>query len=803
MKKMVFSRLLASILILGLISAYIPPNKVEARTNSGLLPENPPPVIQSLSGSNITFNPTAGGAGGYVPGVPTTIYFKSEVITDDFEWLTNTWLKFPSNWIVTNVAVASASCLSSTGVWGNFELLWENSPYELKIQHSAIMEILDTCTAIYAIDVTPASVSTDPVLVSWYFEGDTGPIDPVAKKPHYVCSDDKYTPASMNDYPCEEHKDPRASIPEITLAAQSQLVSTTEDAAAPIMLVATDTNAGTIDYTVLIDPLHGTLTGAAPNLTYTPTLNYSGSDSFTFQANNGPIKSNIATVSITVTPVNDTPTQLLLSKSNVPENQPINTVVGALSTIDPDAGDTFTYSLVSGAGDTDNASFNIIGSQLRTSEIFNLETKSIYSIRIRTTDLGGLSFEKSFSITITNANEAPTDLALSNNSLAENLAVNTVIGSLSTTDPDSGSTFIYALAPGSGATDNASFNILGNQLRTNTSFDFETKNTYSIRIRTTDGGNLFFEKFFVVAVTNINEAPTDIALSNSIVLENLPIDTVVGSLSTTDQDTGDTFSYSLVSGLGDANNASFYISGNQLLTSAVFDLETKSSYSIRIRTIDLGGLSYEESFIITITNVNEPPTDLVLSNDSLAENLPVDTVVGTLSTTDPNAIDTFSYSLVNGLGDTDNASFNISGSELRSSAIFDFETKSSYSIRVRTTDPGGLTFEKSFIITITNVNEAPMAQDQTVTTALNVAIDIALVATDADEDLLSYSVTQPAHGTVVLLGNMATYTPVANYTGPDSFTFKANDTFVDSNIATITISVNPTMSLIFLPVILR
>ena len=96
-----------------------------------------------------------------------------------------------------------------------------------------------------------------------------------------------------------------------------------------------------------------------------------------------------------------------------------------------------------------------------------------------------------------------------------------------------------------------------------------------------------------------------------------------------------------------------------------------------------------------------------------------------------------------------------------------------------------------------------MAQDQTVTTALNVAIDIALVATDADEDLLSYSVTQPAHGTVVLLGNMATYTPDANYTGPDSFTFKANDTFVDSNIATITITVNPTMSLIFLPVILR
>ena len=96
-----------------------------------------------------------------------------------------------------------------------------------------------------------------------------------------------------------------------------------------------------------------------------------------------------------------------------------------------------------------------------------------------------------------------------------------------------------------------------------------------------------------------------------------------------------------------------------------------------------------------------------------------------------------------------------------------------------------------------------MAQDQTVTTAVNVAINIALVATDADGDLLSYSVTQPAHGTVVLLGNIATYTPIADYTGPDSFTFKGNDTIVDSNVATISISVNPTMSYIFLPFILK
>jgi hypothetical protein len=54
-------------------------------------------------------------------------------------------------------------------------------------------------------------------------------------------------------------------------------------------------------------PAHGTLSGTAPNLTYTPDSNFNGSDSFTFKANDGHADSNVATVSITVTPVQDAP----------------------------------------------------------------------------------------------------------------------------------------------------------------------------------------------------------------------------------------------------------------------------------------------------------------------------------------------------------------------------------------------------------------------------------------------------------------------------------------------------------------
>jgi hypothetical protein len=105
------------------------------------------------------------------------------------------------------------------------------------------------------------------------------------------------------------------------------------------------------------------------------------------------------------------------------------------------------------------------------------------------------------------------------------------------------------------------------------------------------------------------------------------------------------------------------------------------------------------------TGVNSAPTDLNLSPATVAENAPLNTVVGALTSTDPNPGDTFTYSLASGAGDTDNISFNISGTNLRTSTNLDFETKASYSVRVRTTDQTGLYTEKALTISVTNVNE--------------------------------------------------------------------------------------------------
>jgi hypothetical protein len=408
-------------------------------------------------------------------------------------------------------------------------------------------------------------------------------------------------------------------------------------------------------------------------------------------------------------PINQAPTNLTLSNSNIAENQAINTVVGNFTTTDPDTGNTFTYSLIAGTGATDNSLFTITNNQLKTNGVFDYETKNSYSIRVKTTDQGGLSFEKQLTVGITNVNEAPTDITLSNNllSVAENQSIGTVIGNLITIDPDGGNTFTYSLVTGAGDTDNALFSTTNSQLKTNAVFDYETRNSYNIRVRSSKQDGLSYEKQLNITITNLNETPINLTLSNNNISENEVIGTVIGLFNSTDPDTSNSFTYSLVSGTGATDNALFAIAGNQLKTNTVFDYETKNSYSIRVRTTDQGGLSYEKQLTIAVTDVNEAPSNLTISNDIISENQAIGTVVGTLNSTDPDTNSNFTYSLVTGPGATDNALFAIAGNQLKTNAILDFETKSNYSIRVRTTEQSGLSYEKQLNITVTDINEAP------------------------------------------------------------------------------------------------
>ncbi|MCC2544915.1 FG-GAP-like repeat-containing protein [Hymenobacter sp. BT175] len=156
-----------------------------------------------------------------------------------------------------------------------------------------------------------------------------------------------------------------------------------------------------------------------------------------------------------------------------------------------------------------------------------------------------------------------------------------------------------------------------------------------------------------------------------------------------------------------ANGSSWALVSNSLLSSAiaagfakpaVTDLDGDGLLDLLVGNGD-GTLYHYEQYA--------GPSALALSSNTLQENVPANSIVGTFTTTDPSVGDSFTYSLVAGAGSTDNTAFTILTNRLRITASPDHEAKSSYSVRVRTTDAAGNFFEDDFTITITDVVEAP------------------------------------------------------------------------------------------------
>ncbi len=435
------------------------------------------------------------------------------------------------------------------------------------------------------------------------------------------------------------------------------------------------------------------------------SLNAQASHSIRIQSNDGNGGLYSKAVSLTVKDINDVPTDILLSNQIIPENINIGQEIGLLSTLDPDAGDVHTYSLVSGVGDSNNLAFTISNNKLLANQTFNYNQQQNYSVRLQTNDGFGGVFQKVFSLTVVNANDAPTDILLSNDSLFESMPANTLVGLLTAVDSDSADTHTFSFV--SGTNNNADFAIVGNELRSVSTFNYEQKSNYFIHLQASDGNGGLFQKQLNIIIKDTTDGPTDIALSNQMIQENLQTRSFIGLLSSTDEDANDTFTYSFVNGANSADNAAFQLFQDSLFTLDTFDFENRSQYAIRIRSTDQSNLFTEKGFAISITNGNDAPTDVNLTSSSIAENSAIGTTVGVLTSLDPDTGNTFSYTFANGAGDADNASFSLVGNALKSNTLFDVNIKSTYTIRLRTTDNQGLFFEKPFIITVVNSNDAP------------------------------------------------------------------------------------------------
>lgn len=212
------------------------------------------------------------------------------------------------------------------------------------------------------------------------------------------------------------------------------------------------------------------------------------------------------------------------------------------------------------------------------------------------------------------AGENPPDsLFLDNNSIDENMLPGSLIGRIVTIDLDTLDAYTYQLVSGEGDDDNSSFSIIGDLLISAASFDYETKASYYVRIRTTDNSAYYLEKSFVILINDTHEGtgtsgetpPDSIYLDNLSIAENNNFGDPIGMLITADKDVSDVHSYMLVNGSGDDDNIMFMITGSVLRAGFSYDYESRSQYTVRVRSTDLGGNQIERIFIIVITDVDE------------------------------------------------------------------------------------------------------------------------------------------------------------------------------------------------------
>jgi hypothetical protein len=194
--------------------------------------------------------------------------------------------------------------------------------------------------------------------------------------------------------------------------AYDQSVTTAEDTPKGITLTASDPDSDPLTYFIVTGPSHGSLSGSPPSVTYTPNLNYNGADSFTFKAYDGQAYSNVATVSITVTPVNDPPVVGNIPDVTFPED-------GSDSSIDLD-------DYVSDVDNTDaemtwtfTGDVNIIVSIDSGTRVVTFTAPTNWfgqeTITFRATDPSGLWDEDATTVTVTPVNDPPvaSNLAIS------------------------------------------------------------------------------------------------------------------------------------------------------------------------------------------------------------------------------------------------------------------------------------------------------------------------------------------------------------------------------------------------------
>ena len=211
------------------------------------------------------------------------------------------------------------------------------------------------------------------------------------------------------------------------------------------------------------------------------------------------------------------------------------------------------------------------------------------------------------------------------------------------------------------------------------------------------------------AVANVDDATTGSISITGTVEEGGHLETDTSSLADVDGSLAFTYQWKY-----STDNSTFSdISGETSVDYDIpFDQSMVGKYlQVVVSSTDsLGGTGTFTATTAAVANVNDAPTNLTLSQNTVDENVSVGSTIGTFNTTDPDTAytaDTFTYTFHTDTPVDSIDTFEIDGNALKTKVLLDYETTTSYTIKITSTDNSGLSIDMDFTISINDVEEAP------------------------------------------------------------------------------------------------
>ncbi len=601
---------------------------------------------------------------------------------------------------------------------------------------------LDPTTVVVGIDPQNGATTVDAVLGTVTYTPDPDYFGPDTFQ--YTVRDDQgnlSTPATVSIDVLPVNDAP---------VANDLSVGVVEDGSAPVVLSGSDIDGDNLSFAVLTNPANGSLSGTAPNLTYTPTPGFNGSDSFTYAANDGTVDSPAATVTITVAAGNDMPVADDQSLST-PEDTPLAVT---LTASDPDS-DPLTYSVQTGP-----ANGTLSGTAPNLTYTPDADFNGSDSFTFVAADAVGPSAPATISIDVTAVNDLPVGGAQSL-TVAEDVTIPIM---LTATDGD-GDTLSFAIA-----TPPAEGTLTGTppDVAYTPNADFNGSDSFTFTAN--DGTATSLPVTISIDVTPVNDPPVadDLAVT---VAEDASVPVVL---------TGSDVENSILSFAVATQPADGTLTGTPPNLTYTPNPDFNGSDSFTYTANDGSVDSAPVTVTITVTAGN----DLPVANDqslTTAEDTPL---AVTLTASDLDG-DPLTYTVQTG---PSNGVLSGTAPDLTYTPNENFNGADSFTFVAN--DATGPSAPATIAIDVTPVNDPPTAADLGVTTDEDTAVPVVLAGGDVDGDTLSYAVVaDPANGALSGTAPNLTYTPNADFNGQDGFTYRSNDGTADSGIATVTITI--------------